>query len=177
VVRMLLDTGVADVDARDVFGRAPLSWATENGNDAMVQLLLGTENVDVDSRNNTGQTSLSRATEDVHPAAMLDTAQIDVHARDKTGCTSAENGDDTLLLDPGEVHARDKTGRIPLPLVAGSGNDVVVKPSLNSADVNVMNQHEAETAASEQLTSLSHKRSREGSGEPDPHDRKRQRRV
>jgi ankyrin repeat protein len=40
VVRLLLETGKVDVDSKDSDGQTPLSLATENGHEAVVQLLL-----------------------------------------------------------------------------------------------------------------------------------------
>jgi ankyrin repeat protein len=39
VVKQLLDKG-ADIDTRDKDGQTPLSWAVENGHDAVVKQLL-----------------------------------------------------------------------------------------------------------------------------------------
>ena len=50
-----------DVDTKDNYGQTPLSWAAENGHEAVVQLLLGTRKVDVDAKDNDGWTPLSRA--------------------------------------------------------------------------------------------------------------------
>ncbi|KAH6714521.1 ankyrin repeat-containing domain protein [Leptodontidium sp. MPI-SDFR-AT-0119] len=44
----------------------PLSLATENGHEGIVQLLLATEKVDVDSKDNSNRTPLSYATENGH---------------------------------------------------------------------------------------------------------------
>jgi ankyrin repeat protein len=49
VVKLLLDTGKVDVDSRDFQDKTPLSWAAENGHEAVVKLLLDTGMVDVDS--------------------------------------------------------------------------------------------------------------------------------
>ncbi|KAH8659428.1 hypothetical protein BGZ61DRAFT_433523, partial [Ilyonectria robusta] len=43
IVKMLLDTGKVDIDARDTeYGQTPLSWAAEKGHEAIVKLLLKT---------------------------------------------------------------------------------------------------------------------------------------
>ena len=54
MVQLLLGTGKVDIDSKDNSGRTPLSWAAENGHEAMVQLLLGTGKVDIDSKDNSG---------------------------------------------------------------------------------------------------------------------------
>ena len=63
VVRMLLDTGKTDLDARDNDGQTPLSQAARNGHRATVKLLLTTGKVDVNAKNKNSWTSLSWATE------------------------------------------------------------------------------------------------------------------
>ncbi|KAH7146950.1 ankyrin repeat-containing domain protein [Dactylonectria estremocensis] len=47
VVKILLNTGKVDVDARDKNGRSPLSWAAEKGREAVVKMLLDTGKVDM----------------------------------------------------------------------------------------------------------------------------------
>jgi ankyrin repeat protein len=65
VVKLLLETGKVDVDSKDNnYGRTPLSWAAENGHEAVVKLLLETGKVDVDSKDNYGRTPLSWAAEE-----------------------------------------------------------------------------------------------------------------
>jgi ankyrin repeat protein len=39
VVKLLLETGMVDVDSRDVNDRTPLWWAAEGGHEAVVKLL------------------------------------------------------------------------------------------------------------------------------------------
>ncbi|OAA65130.1 Ankyrin repeat-containing domain protein [Akanthomyces lecanii RCEF 1005] len=50
VVKLLLDTGKANVDSKDSYGRTPLSWAAENGHDVIVKLLLDTAKADIKSK-------------------------------------------------------------------------------------------------------------------------------
>ncbi|KAM3461428.1 hypothetical protein MY5147_009927, partial [Beauveria neobassiana] len=48
---MLRDTDKVDIDARDTkYGQTPLSWAAENGHEAVVKMLLDTSKVDIDAR-------------------------------------------------------------------------------------------------------------------------------
>ncbi|KAH7016248.1 ankyrin repeat-containing protein, partial [Microdochium trichocladiopsis] len=44
---LLLDTGKVDVDARDEYGRTPLSWAAAYGHEVVVKMLLDTGKVDI----------------------------------------------------------------------------------------------------------------------------------
>ena len=47
VVKLLLDTGEVNIDLEDSHGKAPLSYALENGSESVVNLLLETGKVDV----------------------------------------------------------------------------------------------------------------------------------
>jgi ankyrin repeat protein len=59
------------VDSKDSNnGQTPLSWAAENGHEAVVKLLLLEKAVDVDSKSNNGQTPLSWATGNGHEAVV-----------------------------------------------------------------------------------------------------------
>ena len=61
IVRLLVDTGRVDVDAKDTgFGQTLLSWAARNGHEAIVRLLVDTGRVDVDAKDTRfGRTPLS----------------------------------------------------------------------------------------------------------------------
>jgi ankyrin repeat domain-containing protein 50 len=71
VVKLLLETGKADVDSKDTEdGRTPLSWAARSGHKAVVKLLLETGKVNVDSKSNSGKTPLSWAAGSGHEAVV-----------------------------------------------------------------------------------------------------------
>ena len=87
MVRLLLATGNVDVESKDRDGRTPLSWAAENGHEAVLRLLLATGNVDAESKDIGGQTPLSRAEENRREALvelLLATVIIDIDS-DKDG--------------------------------------------------------------------------------------------
>ncbi|KAH7207379.1 putative Pfs NB-ARC and ankyrin-domain-containing protein [Fusarium oxysporum] len=109
VVKMLLDTGKADVDSRDENGQSPLSWAAENGHEAVVKILLDTGKADVDSRDKNGRSPLLWAAEkgrngkyggmplswaaDGNEAVvrlLLDTGKVDMAAEDLCGLTASQ---------------------------------------------------------------------------------------
>jgi ankyrin repeat protein len=66
----LLETGKVDVDLKHSRGRTPLSWAAQNGHEAVVKLLLETGKVDVDSKDSGGRTPLSWAAQNKREAIV-----------------------------------------------------------------------------------------------------------
>lgn len=56
--KLLLDTGRVEADSRNIRGRSPLSWAAENGHEAVTKLLLDTGSVEADSRDEGGRSPL-----------------------------------------------------------------------------------------------------------------------
>ncbi|KAI9773772.1 MAG: hypothetical protein M1839_002005 [Geoglossum umbratile] len=126
-------------DLQDSDGRTPLSWAADNGHEAVVKLLLATEKVDPDSKDSTGQTSLSWAAESGHEAVvklLLATEKVDPDSKDSYGRTpllwAAGRGHEAvvkLLLATEKVDPdfKDPTGQTPLSWAAESGHEAVVK--------------------------------------------------
>jgi len=141
VVKLLLETGKVEVDARDSeYNQTPLSWAAENGHDGVVELLLETGKVDVDARDKRSRTPLSWAAENGHVDVvklLLETGNVDVDARDSEHnqtplSWAAENGHDgvvKLLLETGrvDVNAEDKRGLTPVSWAVEKGHGEVVK--------------------------------------------------
>jgi ankyrin repeat protein len=138
VVNLLLGKG-ADLDSRDKYDQAPLSWAAGNGHEAVVKLLLG-KGADIEAKDKKYcRTPLSLAAEKGHEAVvklLLDKG-ADLESKDnKYGQTplslAAGNGHEAavkLLLDKGaELESKDKEfGQTPLSWAAEYGHEAVVK--------------------------------------------------
>jgi Ankyrin repeats (3 copies) len=106
IAALLTKDGV-DPDSKNSYGRTPLSWAAENGHEAVVQLLLAKDGVDPDSKDTYyGQTPLSRAAENGHEAVVQ--------------LLLAKDGVD---LDSKDTYY----GRTPLSWAAGNGHEAVVQ--------------------------------------------------
>jgi ankyrin repeat protein len=117
VVELLLRTGEADVNPKDMDGRSPLSWAAEEGHEAVVELLLRTGEADVDLKDNDGWSPLSWAAKDGHLAVV-----------------------ERLLQEKAEVNAvaARYEGRTVLQIAAGGGHLAVVERLLQEkAEVNI----------------------------------------
>ncbi|KAF5675926.1 ankyrin repeat-containing protein [Fusarium denticulatum] len=85
VVKMLLDIGKVNIDARDKGGQTPLSCAAENGHEVVVEMLLDTGKVDVDARDKGGRTLLWLASRNRHKAMVkmpLNTGKVDADVED-----------------------------------------------------------------------------------------------
>ncbi|KAL8366316.1 hypothetical protein RB595_004877 [Gaeumannomyces hyphopodioides] len=136
--RIGIDIGI---DSRDENARTPLSFAAENGHEAVVELLLATGKVDVDSKDEQGRTPLSWAAANGHEAViklLLATGRVDVESKDERGRTpllyAAENVHEAivkLLLATGKVDVdlKDRGGWAPLSCAAQNGREAGDHPS------------------------------------------------
>ncbi|RYP70705.1 hypothetical protein DL771_005309 [Monosporascus sp. 5C6A] len=152
VNRLLL--GGHEPDSEDSYYRTPLSWASENGREAVVKLLLE-KGVDTESKDDYyNRTPLLWAAKNGHEAVVkllldkgADTEPKDNNYNRTPLLYAAENGheavvkllldkgadtepkdDDLLLLDKGaDTESKDNTGRTPLSWAAEKAREAVVK--------------------------------------------------
>ncbi|KAL9096319.1 MAG: hypothetical protein Q9165_001316 [Trypethelium subeluteriae] len=119
---------LTNLDLKDrEYGRSPLSWAAENGHEAMVETLLRNDSVNPDSEDIDGRTPLWWAA---------------LNGQDKVA---------DLLLAKKSVNPshEDKVGQTPLLIAIVNGHEAVVKLLLARDDTNVSN------ASYEDVTPLS----------------------
>ncbi|KAJ5160851.1 Pfs NACHT and Ankyrin domain protein [Penicillium canariense] len=148
--KLLLDTGKADINAKDNDGQTPLLYAAASGHEAMVKLLLARDGADVNAKDSSGRTPLIWAAANGREAVaklLLDTGKADIDAKDNDDQTpliwAAAIGREAvakLLLDTGkaDVNAKDNDDQTPLLWAAANGREAVAKLLLDTgkADVN-----------------------------------------
>ncbi|RYP69214.1 hypothetical protein DL769_005329 [Monosporascus sp. CRB-8-3] len=149
LVLSLLDRGVA-IEAKDEFGRTPLSLAAAVGREAVVGLLLG-KGADPNLGDKYGRTPLSYAAKNGHEAIiklLFATGKIDVNPKDNGGRTplsyAAANGYEAIVklllaTDKVDVNPKDNDGWTPLSCAAANGHEAIVKLLLptDKLDVNL----------------------------------------
>ncbi|KAK2593104.1 hypothetical protein QQS21_009194 [Conoideocrella luteorostrata] len=144
LIFLLADRG-AEVDAKDDNERTPLSWASNNGREAMVKVLLE-KGADVETKDNDGRTPLLLATNNRHEATVkvLLEKGAGVEAKDNDGRTPLllatnnrhEATVQVLLKNGSDIEAKDNNGRTPLLLATNNRHEATVKVLLeNGADI------------------------------------------
>ena len=137
VAEILLASGKVQVDSRSRDGRTPLSYAAENGNDALVKLYLE-QGANANLRDKTGRTALSHAKTAAVAEVLLANGKVQVDARSGDGRTplsyAAGNGNnglvEVLLKHGANVNSQEKTGRTPLFHAAICGTVDVIQSLL-----------------------------------------------
>ncbi|MCG8340757.1 MAG: ankyrin repeat domain-containing protein, partial [Cytophagales bacterium] len=140
-VKKLLEEG-ADVNLKDREGKAPLHWALEKGNRAIIDALLGEASIDVNNPDGDGKTPLHYAAEQGDQVSIekLLSKGASVDRRDKNDRTAlheaVEKGDKevvkALLAAGATVNAKDKNGKTALHEAVAKGDTEVVKALLAS---------------------------------------------
>ncbi|KAE8148899.1 ankyrin repeat-containing domain protein [Aspergillus avenaceus] len=146
-VQTLLKQGV-DPNSTDEYGRAPLHWASANGNKALTEVLLKTDQIDVDCKDDFERTPLWWAVANGHGEIvqmLLGTDGPDINCRDlKCGRSplscAAWKGDESLvgmLLAQNEIDpdCYNMYGRTPLSEAAGNGHATATQLLLNDRRV------------------------------------------
>ena len=129
-----------DLNAKDTWGRVPLTWAAKKGHELVVELMLSKDGVDPNSWDETGRTPLLWAAENGHEAVVklllgkngVDPDWVDKHDESPLWC-AANNGHDAvvkLLLAEDEVNPNSVDGNCgwtPLGCAAAKRHEAVVK--------------------------------------------------
>ncbi|MCJ1255063.1 hypothetical protein MMC24_002879 [Lignoscripta atroalba] len=143
---ILLDHGHSP-DCKESSNRMPLSYAAENGHEAVVRLLMTRDDVEADSRDQYGRTPLSLAAENGHEAVvrlLMTRDDVKADSRDQYRrmplSLAAENGHEAvvrLLMTQDNVKAdsRAQYGQTPLWWAARNGHEAVVRLLLTQDDV------------------------------------------
>ncbi|CZR65994.1 uncharacterized protein PAC_15894 [Phialocephala subalpina] len=154
LLKLLLETGKVEVDAKDSNGRTPLLEAAHGGHEAIFKLLLETGKVEVDAKDSNGRTALQAAAEGGHLAVVerLLQERADVNAAavmsggGRTALQAAAGGGhlavvERLLQEKADVNAvaAQDSGRTALQAAAEGGHLAVVERLLQEkADVNAV---------------------------------------
>ncbi|KAF9780340.1 hypothetical protein IL306_000625 [Fusarium sp. DS 682] len=138
-----------NVEPKDSYERTPLSWAAQNGHEAVVQLLIAMGEIEVNAKDLYGRTPLSWAARNGHEAVvklLVATGKADINAKDSCGQTpllwAARNGHEAivqLLLAIGkvDVNTGDNIFETPLLRAAENRHEAVTQLLLATGKVNI----------------------------------------
>jgi ankyrin repeat protein len=137
-----------NLNARDYFGRTPLTIAAEAGQTVFVKVLLDTRQAEVDSKDSFDRTPLSWAAQGGHNATvkLLLVNQAEVNSEDRSGRTplawatlGGYEATVSLLLAVSQVKIdlKDSCGLTPLSWAAIGGYEAIVKALLATGQVNI----------------------------------------
>jgi ankyrin repeat protein len=142
VVKVLVEDGKANVEARDMLSRTPLMFAAKNGRIECAKRLIEAK-ADLDAIDQDGLTALMMASLEGHAemAHLLIEAKSDLEARNKMGMTSLmitavrdHPKVAKILLDAGaDKEAKDNNGLTPLIIGCLRGQIQIVKLLLEHA--------------------------------------------
>lgn len=155
IVNLLIDTGKANINAKDYDGQTPLCYAARYGDESVFRMVLGIQGIDFNSPDDNGRTALMFAVAAGRESIIqlcLETGKFDVNARDCHGltplllaaqwrngfCDSPETIQ--LLLDTGniEIDARDdEHKRTALMWAAYAGVSEIFKLLLQTGKFNI----------------------------------------
>lgn len=128
-ISALLKNGF-DPNSKDSSGQTPLSWAAENGHEAIIKLLLK-NGAELDSKDKYDQTPLLWATRNGHEAVVRLLLEEGAETGPMLLLWAARKGHNAvvrLLIEKGaEIESRDNSGQAPLSWAARNGHESVVR--------------------------------------------------
>jgi len=118
------------LESKDSFGQTPLSWAAENGHEAVVKLLLK-NGAELDSKDNHNQTPLLWATRNGHETVVRLLLKEGAELGPMLLLWAARKGHDAvvrLLIERGaELEPQENNSQAPLSWAARNGHEAVVR--------------------------------------------------
>ena len=148
IVVGLVEMEGCDINQKDFIGNTPLTWATCNGHEGVVEILLGRDNINLNKQGIGSQTPLYCAVRNGHDEVVKMLLQRDDVNPDEPNkdnqtplCCAAQDGREgvvKMLLGRGDVNPNKpgSHGRTPLCCAAQSGHEGVVEILLGRDDVN-----------------------------------------
>ena len=139
VVRLLIERGGIDLNARDDEATTPLTWAALSGHEAVVRLLIERSDVELNAKDDREQTPLIWAARHGREAVvrlLIEKDGVDINASDVEWrtpflCAAMEGHEAVVRLlaerDGVDLHARDGGEMTPLILATLYGHVAVVR--------------------------------------------------